>query len=200
MWGYLGFSGPCVAMSDFNSTFNSLTANPAFPWQENLYTNWFSKGEMPARCMDASLRVLSENSPIPNCFGHLATRRLFGENALLSGVKRRPLLDQRREALGVGLHPLALQAVVAGRKVRDHPHAHGLRQRALRILSVRGSRTSDVGADGAGVCGRGDRPGKEKVVERRDDKSRATRRARLRACALACVVSTDRIGGDRRAS
>ncbi len=35
---------------DFDSAFKALTVNPPFPWQRDLYANWFSQGKFPASC------------------------------------------------------------------------------------------------------------------------------------------------------
>jgi CRISPR-associated endonuclease/helicase Cas3 len=35
---------------NFVSAFKKLTDNPPFPWQEDLYENWFSKGRFPDAC------------------------------------------------------------------------------------------------------------------------------------------------------
>ncbi|HTG42950.1 MAG TPA: DEAD/DEAH box helicase family protein, partial [Verrucomicrobiae bacterium] len=35
---------------DFNSIFEKLTGNRPFPWQEELYSKWFSQGKIPSRC------------------------------------------------------------------------------------------------------------------------------------------------------
>ena len=35
---------------DFNFAFKELTGSPPFPWQRDLYENWFSKGEFPDAC------------------------------------------------------------------------------------------------------------------------------------------------------
>ncbi len=38
------------SQTDFASWFTQLTENPPFPWQENLYDQWFSQGRIPSSC------------------------------------------------------------------------------------------------------------------------------------------------------
>jgi len=37
-------------LTRFRDAFNALTSDPPFPWQENLYMEWFSQGKIPLSC------------------------------------------------------------------------------------------------------------------------------------------------------
>jgi CRISPR-associated endonuclease/helicase Cas3 len=39
-----------VSAIDFDTAFKELTGNRPFPWQRDLYENWFSKGQFPDAC------------------------------------------------------------------------------------------------------------------------------------------------------
>ena len=70
----------------FDIAFEQLTGNRPFPWQRDLYENWFSKGKFPDACILPTgmgktsvvavwLIALANKKPVPRRLVYVVNRR-----------------------------------------------------------------------------------------------------------------------------
>lgn len=77
---------------DFETAFKSLTGNPPFPWQRDLYDNWFSCGRFPDACTLPT--GLGKTSVLAVWLIALATGPDRVPRRLVYVVNRRTVVDQ----------------------------------------------------------------------------------------------------------
>jgi len=77
---------------DFDFAFKELTGNSPFPWQHDLYDNWFSKGEFPDAC--AIPTGLGKTSVVAVWLIALANAPDRAPRRLVYVVNRRTVVDQ----------------------------------------------------------------------------------------------------------
>src|SRR5665213_595282 len=79
----------------FRDAFKSLTSDQPFPWQENLYTEWFSKGNFPLSCNLPT--GLGKTSVVAIWLIALANHPEKMPRRLVYVVNRRTVVDQTTE-------------------------------------------------------------------------------------------------------
>lgn len=104
------------AMQNFEKMFQELTGYAPFPWQTDLYANWFAKGKLPRACnLPTGLGKTSVIAIwlIAHANGHSTPRRL------VYAVNRRTVVDQttneaeklRKSASNIGIENLAISTL-----------------------------------------------------------------------------------------
>ncbi len=138
-----------MAQIDFDIAYKELTGNDPFPWQRDLYENWFSQGKFPDACVLPTglgktsviavwLIALANGKPVPRRLVYVVNRRTVVDQTTDEVVKIR---DRITGAWGLRPRfmrgsPKLLPAIPLTRKVVHWRSAH----------SAASSRTTATGA------------------------------------------------------
>jgi CRISPR-associated endonuclease/helicase Cas3 len=119
--------------SKFASVFEKLTGNPPFPWQEDIYRDWFSQRRIPTRCnlgtglgktsvIAVWLIALALHGNLPRRLVYVVNRRTVVDQTtdevtkLRKNLLEKPELQELRNAIaklcaGRGEEPLAISTL-----------------------------------------------------------------------------------------
>ncbi|MFW6106592.1 MAG: type I-U CRISPR-associated helicase/endonuclease Cas3 [bacterium] len=119
----------CDNADAFRKIFQDVTGNDPFPWQIDLYTKWFCKGEPPASCdlptglgktsvIAIWLIALAHGARLPRRLAYVVNRRTVVDQATREVEKLRDNLERaglveplQRLCATTGGHPLAISTL-----------------------------------------------------------------------------------------